>query len=309
MGTGVLSVRGRRLKRDRRVAVTGFRLGTGFRLTIALITDFHDRPAERILRLVAAQRPDLIAVAGDLIDGYEMMAAEPAALQEWQRMPRSVFRVEKNALSLLYGLVRIAPTYYGLGNHEWFLSGSDYQRIKRTGVTLLDNAFTEAIRLPSGKPVCIGGLTSATIMRYRAYLEEYPERKGYYPIYEKHHPHRWWARPMTMPRLDYGFLDAFEQADGYKILLCHHPEYWTVRPSMLASRRIDLTLSGHAHGGQIRLFGRGVFAPGQGLFPYYTAGLHRRGNNRLIISRGLANTTWVPRIANQPELVVIRCEA
>lgn len=49
---------------------------------------------------------------------------------------------------------------------------------------------------------------------------------------------------------------------------------------------IDLVLSGHAHGGQIRLFGQGLFAPGQGILPKYTSGVHEN----MIISKGLANT-------------------
>ncbi|MBQ3816071.1 MAG: metallophosphoesterase, partial [Clostridia bacterium] len=59
---------------------------------------------------------------------------------------------------------------------------------------------------------------------------------------------------------------------GFHILLCHHPEYWE---PLVHGRRIELTVSGHAHGGQWRIFGRGVYAPGQGLFPRYTSGLYR----------------------------------
>ena len=66
---------------------------------------------------------------------------------------------------------------------------------------------------------------------------------------------------------------------------------------------IDLFVAGHAHGGQWRLFGRGVFAPDQGLFPKYTSGVHE---GRLVISRGLSNTvTPIPRLFNSRELVVV----
>ena len=68
---------------------------------------------------------------------------------------------------------------------------------------------------------------------------------------------------------------------------------------------IDLVVSGHAHGGQWRFFGRGVFAPGQGLFPKYTAGVH---DDRLVISRGLKKTVMPPRIFNPLEIVVIDIE-
>jgi predicted MPP superfamily phosphohydrolase len=65
---------------------------------------------------------------------------------------------------------------------------------------------------------------------------------------------------------------------------------------------MDLIVCGHAHGGQWRLFGRGVYAPGQGLFPKYTSGVL---DGVCVISRGLGNHTRVPRIFNPPELVLI----
>ena len=73
---------------------------------------------------------------------------------------------------------------------------------------------------------------------------------------------------------------------------------------MIKPLPIDLTLSGHAHGGQWRFFGRGVFSPGQGLFPKYTSGMYDGG--RFIVGRGLGNPIIIPRIFNSPEVLVIR---
>ena len=97
---------------------------------------------------------------------------------------------------------------------------------------------------------------------------------------------------------DLSWLNAVEALPEYKILLSHHPEYYT---AYLQDRKINLILSGHAHGGQIRLFGHGIFAPGQGLLPKYTSGIHPN----LVISRGLSNTALVPRLFNPPELVYL----
>jgi predicted MPP superfamily phosphohydrolase len=94
-------------------------------------------------------------------------------------------------------------------------------------------------------------------------------------------------------------LDAFSSVEGFKLLLCHHPEYY---PRYIRERDIDLTLSGHAHGGQWQIVGRGIFAPGQGLFPRYTGGVYE---GRLVVSRGLTNTVSVPRFGNPTELVRI----
>ena len=104
---------------------------------------------------------------------------------------------------------------------------------------------------------------------------------------------------------DTAFLDRFEQEDGFRLLLCHHPEMYR---DYVAGRKIDLTLCGHAHGGQIQLFGRGLYAPGQGLLPKLTYGLHDGG--KMLISRGMTNGAKprIPRINNPCELIILNME-
>lgn len=99
--------------------------------------------------------------------------------------------------------------------------------------------------------------------------------------------------------LDRAWLAEFGSRSGYKLLLCHHPEYYDL---FVREYPVDLILSGHAHGGQIRLLGRGVWAPGQGWFPRYTAGLY---DGRLLVSRGIGNSHRIPRIHNPPEVLKI----
>jgi len=95
------------------------------------------------------------------------------------------------------------------------------------------------------------------------------------------------------------WLERFSAMKGYKILLCHHPEYYK---RFVKGKDIDLILAGHAHGGQIRLFGKGLFAPGQGLFPKYTSGVY---DGRLLVSRGIANMVKIPRLFNKGEVICI----
>ena len=104
--------------------------------------------------------------------------------------------------------------------------------------------------------------------------------------------------PDGLPRTD--FLDEFCKEDGYRILLCHHPEYYE---KYLKNKSIDLILSGHAHGGQWRIFGRGIYAPGQGIFPKYTSGMY---DGKLIVGRGLANMVKIPRINNKTEIILLK---
>ncbi len=159
-----------------------------------------------------------------------------------------------------------APTVLALGNHERYTGPQQLRAINRTGVTVLNNT---AARLG---PLRLGGLTS-----------------GYFGP----------KRHSSEPDLDW--LEEFSGEPGYKVLLCHHPEYY---PRYIRERPIQLVLSGHAHGGQIRLAGRGLYAPGQGILPKYTAGGYE---NRLVVSPGVTNTVrLIPRLGNPRQLVVIR---
>lgn len=90
--------------------------------------------------------------------------------------------------------------------------------------------------------------------------------------------------------------------DGYDILLYHRPEL----ACRLEGWGIELVLSGHAHGGQVRIpFLGGLIAPDQGWFPKYDAGLYRVAGMDLVVSRGLGNSIIPLRINNRPEVVIV----
>ena len=90
--------------------------------------------------------------------------------------------------------------------------------------------------------------------------------------------------------------------DRYSILLAHNPEHFQAYVSWGA----DLILSGHVHGGIIRLpFLGGVVSPAMKLFPKYDGGLFSQGNSHMVLSRGLGTHTIPVRINNKAELVVV----
>ena len=73
----------------------------------------------------------------------------------------------------------------------------------------------------------------------------------------------------------------------------------------IASSELDLVLTGHYHGGQIRLpLVGGLYAPYVGMFPEYTEGLFEGEQATCILSTGLGSGTRLPRINNLPEIVV-----
>lgn len=173
--------------------------------------------------------------------------------------------------------VAIAPTYYSLGNHELacYHKGNPWRHpipVPLTEDVKKRIAETGAILLDNDfvhvGNLCICGLTSGIKGK-----ENCPDPDA---------------------------IKRFDAQSGYRILLCHHPEYFM---PYIWETDIELTVSGHAHGGHWRFFGRGVYAPGQGLFPKYTSGLLF---NRFVISRGLGNHTRIPRIFNPTELLIIQ---
>lgn len=175
---------------------------------------------------------------------------------------------QENVLPFLRDCLAVAPVYMSLGNHEWMLSTRDLEELREAGAVILDNEFVRKGGL------VLGGLTSG----------------GFYGYKKK-------------PRC--GWLEAFEKEPGFRLLLCHDPEYWALKQPFLRDRNIDLVLSGHAHGGQVRIFGHGLFSPDQGLFPKYTGGMFTGPNGKMIVSRGLSNTVPVSRLGNPTELIYI----
>ena len=241
-------------------------------VSIAVVADLHARSYHHVLESLQQHRPELICMPGDLFLGHRPSDTIPVCL------------IYDGMLPFFRACARIAPSFLSLGNHEWMLTPRDFELIRDAGVQVLDNSWTSCGELS------IGGLTSANVAEFR---QSYQESEKNIP------KRRFFQKRDAEPVPELSWLDEFETTPGFRILLSHHPEYY---PKYLLGRQIDLILSGHAHGGQIRLFHRGLFAPGQGMFPKYTSGIH----DNLVVSRGLANTGGVvPRLFNPPELVYL----
>lgn len=179
---------------------------------------------------------------------------------------------------LLRRLVEIAPTYYVFGNHEFAVPGiaNLERRATAHGVEVLRNRGT--LHVVRGIPLWVAGVDDPLWMQDRL------------DLFQKN-------------------LDRAVQASPPAtccVLLSHRPEHLDA----YAKLSVDVVLSGHAHGGQFRLpLVGGLFAPGQGFFPRFTAGVHHRGRVHLVISRGLGDGTFPLRLGNRRELVVValRC--
>lgn len=183
------------------------------------------------------------------------------------------------ALAFVQEAARIAPVYYVTGNHE--ARAPDVFAALERGLAALSvrTLRDEAVALCGG-----GGTITLVGLDDPAFHTDGRD-----------------AQAQERARLERTLARLYD-GEGFALLLTHRPEYFEA----YAAAGVGLTLAGHAHGGQIRLlFLGGLYAPGQGFFPVYDAGLYRRGGSAMAVSRGLGNSILPLRINNRPELVVV----
>ena len=299
---------------------TIYEVNAPVRLRIAVLADFHGSDPEPALEMLTEDPPDLILLPGDMIRGSVPKGNETAISDS------------PTAMELLRGCAGIAPTFASLGNHEWAVDEEDLAQLQQTGATVLDDSWIEWEPQTSGhirseaagsrQRILIGGLSSGRVSRYREYLADCrassapAQGSNRYPFDKK----EVYAR---RPRAQEAWLTGFEKQEGYRILLSHHPEYWSLAGPKLIGHPIDLILSGHAHGGQIRIADHGLVAPGQGLMsriltgrdrrgedhhllPRFTKGIHEGEYGRMVISCGMSNPQWpIPRWGNPCEILYL----
>ena len=171
-------------------------------------------------------------------------------------------------------LVEITDVYYVMGNHEWVDHIDRHTTIKAdivaTGITMLENSYI--VTELNGARVVIGGLVTEV------------------PNYDNYNVSK--------------FMDKFVNEEGFKLLLVHYPEYFLGK---LNDYTIDLAMCGHVHGGIVRLpkLG-GLYSSDQGFFPKLSEGMQTvDGGSVVVVSRGLGGEGSIPRINNNPEIVVV----
>ena len=179
----------------------------------------------------------------------------------------------ENSSNFIYGVSDSCEVYYVPGNHEAALK-SRYEEVQnnlqKAEATVLDNQNHKICK----DNECINLIGVQDI----SFIENKDEN-----ILEN-------------------TISELKEESLYNILLSHRPNLWKI----YEKAGMDLVLSGHAHGGQIRLpFTNGLYAPDQGVFPQYTSGANKFGNTLVVISRGLGNSRFPFRVNNRPEIVNI----
>ena len=244
---------------------------------LALVTDLHScdygENQSDLIDAIDAQNPDVLLLGGDIFD--------------------DVIDNTKTE-QFLSGIADRYPCFYVTGNHEYWGGGTRFAQqmelLAQYGVTVMENdTRTVTVR---GQTLLLGGIddpeaycVQADPDDHNAYIAARSAADG---VFSAH----------------LAALSETASGAGFSVLLSHRPEYF----ERYAETDFDLVLCGHAHGGQWRIpfLLNGVYAPHQGVLPQYAGGRYDENGTTMIVSRGLAReTTWVPRIFNRPELVIV----
>lgn len=246
-------------------------------LTIACLSDMHVMAPwtpisalEGWVRDANALKPDVICLLGD----YVAAAPSPGLPEAPEKIAAVLSRLE-------------APlgVHAILGNHDWIDDPLAKERFGRTSA--ISQALTEQGIRPlinsarrighSGSDVWLVGLDSQTAGR-----DGTPDDKG------RHDP-------------DQAFAEVPDES--LAVLLAHEPDYF-----VFGDRRPALQLSGHTHGGQANFFGWRPFTPSEYSSRYAYGHVVEEGQH-LVVSGGLGYTHVPLRIAQPPEITLVRMSA
>ena len=190
-------------------------------------------------------------------------------------------------ITLIRQLKKTAPVYYSWGNHEEAYldrKTSDlYAQLQAAGAHILDKKY-EDLTIKHDQ-IRIGGLYEYAFA---------VDGEGTM------------SKEDMKPKLR-NFLTDFEDTDAFKIMMAHRPDSF-IFGQAVDTWNIDLVTSGHAHGGQVIIPGKGgLYGADQGWFPKYVNGIHHfKKVKNMVITRGLgSDKEKLPRFHNIPEIVVI----
>lgn len=237
---------------------------------VMFLSDMHNHVYGKdnceLLKAIEEQNPDYILIGGDMLVGKSGISYQ-------------------TAVDFVKLLPTICPVYYANGNHEqrmkefpenYDLSYEEYKKVLvEAGVQFLENS--SVILDWDNLKIKITGLEiplGCYLHFHKDVLEtsEITERIG------KREP------------------------DSYEILMAHNPSYM----KKYLERGANLILSGHLHGGIVRIPGvAGAISPSFEIFPKYSGDHYREGNTDIVVSKGLGTHTFNIRLFNPAELIVL----
>lgn len=241
-------------------------------VTIAMLADLHNHcygeNNEILLREIERHSPDFVCLAGDMLIGHSQLP----------------YDIGQN---MVKELAKQYPVFYGLGNHE-----SRMRQDRKIYGDRYEDYMNPIKELKAHVLVNEAAEIEVENNRFKIYGYDLPQK-----YFEKFNNYEFQESEVE------DALGSCDTSDNcYTILLAHNPVYF----KQYAAWGADLTLSGHLHGGIIRLpLIGGVITPQAKLFPRYCAGKYSLGKKQMIVSRGLGTHTIPIRFNNKPELSVI----
>ena len=240
------------------------------------LSDLHQKvyPGgnEAITAAVRKEKPDFIIAGGDFI------TSRTAAEQAY----RNEFSFEDAALSLLQSLRGVAPVYFVNGNHEEKLETSEDEVLRGAYARFMTDLSSAGVRVLHNEKILLGD--GLLLYGYEHGMEHYEKI---------------FSNPLTLPEMQEEI--GFSNPDLFCLLAVHNPKFFPV----YARWGADLTVSGHVHGGLMRIGKRGVIGPDLHLFPEYSGGLYHKDGRTMILSCGIGAHTLPVRIFNPGEVTVV----
>lgn len=271
--------------------VTSYRLSprgwpTGLKLRLAILADLHIcepwMGVERLRRIVEqtnALEADCVMLLGDFVPGHGMSrCSEPVAHKDWA--------------GALAGLRAPLGVHAVLGNHDWW-EDIEVQR-RGCGPTPAGRALENA-GIPVHENTCVRLAKQGAAF----WLAGLGDQWAF-----------WGGRKLALPRAShYRGVDDLQgtlaQAtdDAPVILMVHEPDIFAEVPD-----RVALTVAGHTHGGQVRVFGYAPIVPSRYGDRYVYGHVVEEGRN-LVVSGGLGCSGYPVRFGSPPEIVTIDLSA
>lgn len=236
-------------------------------LKIVHISDLHGKDFKnRLVKVIKNANPDMVVFSGDMIDSHNDEGDVVVAILE--------------ALENRY------PVYYSYGNHDLYcrLNTPEVfyrykEKVENAGCILLDDQMS--VYTKKDEDIEIYGLSS---IPYGKGVHEISLDKSSFNVY-------YINQKIGKPN-----------GAHVNILIAHDPTWF----DLYAQWGADIVLSGHMHGGAIRLpFIGGVFSPNRELFPKYDAGLFEKDKTVMHVSRGVGTSVERIRVFNRPEITII----
>lgn len=248
-------------------------------LSFIVLADLHNKGFGKnnkiLLQKILEQKPNFVIIAGDLIT---------------KRKPC----YPGKAYELIKELISHCPVYYAYGNHEQYFE--DITRIRIENLDKEQMALSQSWLLYKDRLLKLGVhiLDNESVLIYnnRIRITGLSIPSDYYVK----------GKPPVLELEEITSKIGTRKSEYYQILIAHNPVYFNEYISFGA----DLILSGHIHGGLIRLpFIGGVISPQIRLFPKYDSGKYTVNNKHMIVSRGIGNHSFMPRFLNPSEIINI----